>query len=302
MSETKDIREYRVIYNPDNSYANVRVYGGYSDAKIVSAFPSKKELEALFSASGFDIGVASCFVNSPNIIGSPRLPEEIYQSSTYYYGLYSVFQGCTSIKVPPKLPPAVYAYYTFDGCTALEQAPVLQSGLKYANYMFRNCSALLAPPSIPKTTTRITGMFEGCTVMAGEMIIRPSSLTVTDALKNTTGTIKLYGNQALCESIAATANNGNATWSAWYAPVPAVKNRGPGSYTTAADMTRMVRNGALAVDTYAPARMMYQQGDIVREDEWIALVEAAKTIDPTVTLSSNYVNLNKIEAAFESAL
>lgn len=302
MSETKDIREYRVSYHSDDDYAHVGVYGIYADATILSAFPTRKELEALFSASGFDIGVSSCFVNSPNIIGSPRLPDEIAEANSYLRGLYSVFQGCTSIKAPPKLPPAVYAYYTFDGCTALKQAPALQSGLKYANYMFRNCSALLAPPSIPKTTSRITGMFEGCTVMAGEMIIRPSSLTVTDALKDTTGTIKLYGNQALCESIAATANNGNASWSAWYDPVPAVKNRGPGSYTTAADMTRMVRNGALAVDTYAPARMMYQQGDIVREDEWIALVEAAKTIDPTVTLSSNYVNLNKIETAFESAL
>ena len=67
-------------------------------------------------------------------------------------------------------------------------------------------------------------------------------------------------------------------------------------------MTRMVRNGALAVNAYAPGRMVYQQGDIVREDEWIALVEAAQTIDPTITLSTHYSNLNKIEAAFDSAL
>jgi hypothetical protein len=64
----------------------------------------------------------------------------------------------------------------------------------------------------------------------------------------------------------------------------------------------MVRNGALAVSSYAPGRMVYSQGDIFRADEWNALVEAAQTIDPTVTYSTNYANLNKIEAAFDSAL
>ena len=141
--------------------------------------------------------------------------------------------------------------------------------------------------------------------MTGEMVVRSTSLysySVTDAFKDTVKPITLYGKQTTCERLAETANNGNVTWSAWYDPVPAVTDRGPGSYTTATDMTRMVRNGALAVDSYAPGRMVYQQGDIVREDEWNALVEAAKTIDPTVSYSSNYANLNKIEAAFASVL
>lgn len=138
--------------------------------------------------------------------------------------------------------------------------------------------------------------------MTGEMIIRGTPAAYTDALNGTVQPITLYGDQAVCQAVAATANNSNASWSAWYDPVPAVTNRGQGSYTTAADMTRMVRNGALAVSTYSPGRMVYQQGDIVRADEWNALVEAAQTIDPTITYSTVYTNLNKIEAAFDSAL
>ena len=121
-------------------------------------------------------------------------------------------------------------------------------------------------------------------------------------LNGTVKPITLYGERSICETLAATANNGNATWAPWYDPTPAVTDRGQGSYTTAADITRMVRNGALAVSSYAPGRMVYRQGDIVRADEWEALVEAAQTIDPTVTLSTHYSNLNKIEKAFDDAL
>ena len=139
--------------------------------------------------------------------------------------------------------------------------------------------------------------------MGGEFCIRTTSLTeYRGALRNTVNPITIYGDQALCEAVAATATNGNASWKPWYEPVPAVTDRGQGSYTTADDMTRMVRNGVLAVDSYAPGRMVYHQGDIVREDEWEALVEAAQTIDPTVTMSTHYTNLNKIEKAFDDAL
>ena len=302
MSETKYIREYIAIYHSDDNNVHVSVYGAYDNLETYSNIPSMSELEALFSASGFEIDISDCFQNCASMIASPKLPDAVYDNSSYLYGLGETFSGCTSLKIPPKLPPAQYSYYSFDGCSELRQAPVIQKTAKYLNYMFRNCSKLAAPVSIPKGVSAISYMFDGCTVMAGEMIIRPTSISSVNTLRNTTGAITLYGDQAVCEAIAATANNGNASWSAWYSPVAAVTDRGPGSYTTATDMTRMVRNGALAVDTYAPGRMAYQQGDIVREDEWIALVEAAQTIDPSVTLSTHYTNLNKIEAAFDSAL
>ena len=302
MSVTKYIREYIATYYDDRDYAHVDVYSAYEDQKTFSRIPTKEELEILFAASGFEIDVSDCFEDCSNMIASPRIPDSIYNGGSYLYGLGDTFKNCISLKVPPKLPSSEYAYYTFDGCTALKQAPVIQDGTKYLSYFFRNCSSLLSPASLPSTVKNIRSMYEGCTAMAGEMVVRATPTTITDAMKDTAGSITLYGEQATCEAIAATASGGNASWSAWYDPVPAVTNRDQGSYTTAADITRMVRNGALAVDTYAPGRMIYQQGDIVREDEWNALIEAAQTIDPTVTYSTHYANLNKIEAAFDSAL
>ena len=301
MSVSKYIREYLATYYDDDNYVSVRIYSAYSDRKSFSHIPTKNELEVLFDASGFAIDVSDCFEDCSSMIVSPKLPKEVYDSGSYNYGLGDTFLNCTALKIPPAIPAAEYAYYTFDGCTALVQAPVIQQGTKYLSYMFRNCSGLLYPVSIPATVKGIRSVYEGCSAMSGEMVVRAAPTTITDALKSTVGSITLYGDKATCEAIAATSG-GNANWSAWYAPVAAVTDREPGSYTTAADITRMVRNGALAVSSYAPGRMVYQQGDIVRADEWNALVEAAQTIDPTVTYSTNYANLNKIEAAFDSAL
>lgn len=289
------------VYYDDDNYVHLFIYSTYDGNKTFSHIPTVEELEAVFNVSGFEIDISDCFENCSNMIASPKLPEEI-SDETSLDGLDETFMNCTALVIPPKLPVAGYSYRVFKGCTALKQAPVIRIGAKYVNYMFQNCSSLLCPVSIPATVRGIRSLYEGCTALDGEMVVRATPSTITDALKNTAGSITLYGDQATCEAIAATANNGNAHWSAWYDPVTAVTNRGQGSYTTAEDMTRMVRNGALAVNTYAPGRMVYQQGDIVREDEWNALVEAAQTIDPTVTYSTHYANLNKIEAAFDSAL
>lgn len=301
MSVSKYIREYLATYYDDNNYVSLGVHGLYEDQKTFSRIPTKEELEVLFGASGFIIDVSNCFADCTNMIASPKLPEGVRDGSSFT-GISESFMNCTSLVIPPKIPGPEYGYRTFQSCSALKQAPVIQSGAKYYHYFFRYCSSLAAPASIPATLRYFRSIFEECTAMAGEMVVRGTPSSYTDALKNTVRNITIYGDRSVCESVAATANNGNAAWAAWYDPVPAVTNRGPGSYTTAADITRMVRNGALAVSTYAPGRMVYQQGDIVREDEWNALVEAAQTIDPTVTYSTHYANLNKIEAAFDSAL
>lgn len=301
MSVSKYIREYLATYYDTDSYVSLGVYSSYEDQEIFSHIPTKEELEILFNASGFEIDVSDCFEDCANMIAAPRLPQEVRDGSSFT-GISESFMNCASLVIPPKIPGPEYGYRTFQNCSALKQAPVLQIGAKYYYYFFRYCSNLEAPVSIPASLRYFTSMYEGCTAMAGEMIVRGTPSTYTNALKDTTGEIIIYGDQSVCEAIAATANNGNASWQPWYQPEPAVTDRGQGSYTTAADMTRMVRNGALAVNTYAPGRMRYRPGDIVREDEWNALVEAAQTIDPTVTLSTHYTNLNKIEKAFDDAL
>lgn len=300
-SITKYVREYLAVYYPDDDYISLLVHSSYEDQTTFSHIPTRAELEILFNASAFEINIARCFEDCTNMIAAPRMPNEV-RDPTSLNGLAETFSNCASLIIPPKIPTSEYGWRTFQGCTALVQAPVIQIGAKSYYYFFRYCSSLEAPVSIPATLRYFTSMYEGCAAMAGEMIVRGTPSSYTSALKDTAGDIILYGDQAVCEAIAATANNGNASWQPWYDPQPAVTDRGQGSYTTADDITRMVRNGALAVNTYAPGRMRYQPGDIVREDEWNALVEAAQTIDPTVTYSTVYSNLNKIEAAFDAAL
>ena len=293
----KNIRFYRCYYRPDVTRLDV-VRG--MDSKVFPRPPSLAEINATY---GTDLTYIKAgysfyppFFNVDELIASPRLPDDGIDYMTQ--GL----QGTESMKIPPMLQSMTSFSRTLME-SGIVIAPVIPKTATSLYRIFYHATALKTVASIPANVTSIQSMYEGCTKATGEMVVRPSSIgTRTNALKDTTKSIILYGNKTLCEQIAATANNGNASWSAWYDPVPSVTNRGPGSYTTATDMTRMVRNGALAVNTYAPGRMVYSQGDIVREDEWKALVEAAQTIDPTVTYSTHYANLNKIEAAFDSAL
>lgn len=234
---------------------------------------------------------------------TPRVAD-VQMVSTLGYA----FEECTSLRVAPMLQP-VRINGAFQNCTGLIQPAVApRNPLDNKNYkslyvLYDGCSSLAWPVSIPDHITDIDQMYNYCGNMAGEFIVRSNKISeYDDALRGTVKPITIYGDRSVCETIAATADNGNASWQPWYDPVPAVTDRGPNSYTTSEDMTRMVRNGALAVNTYAPGRMVYHKGDIVREDEWNALVEAAQTIDPTVTYSTVYSNLNKIEAAFDSAL
>lgn len=276
------------------------------DSTSLSAYrkiPTLEELSAVLEEEITQIRLYQGFYNCGNIISSPNISGGSVSDFSY------IFSGCSSLVIPPALPKAENGSrsFSFHSCSSMLVPPVIPAGSGSLWGFFRHCYALRYPASIPKdpngSSFTVKDMYRNCTNMTGEMIIRPAAFSDTaDMFTDTVEPITLYGDQALCETLAATANNGNASWSPWYDPVPAVTDRGQGSYTTAADMTRMVRNGALAVDTYAPARMVYQQGDIVREDEWKALVEAAKTIDPTITYSTIYTNLNKIEAAFDSAL
>lgn len=292
------IRDYNVTYRTgsgDRPYAHVFVDD--TTLKTYGKLPTIEEAIEYLGSQVDYVDLTGCFSDCSNMLASPSI------SASYYDG-NDVFADCTSLLVAPTFfRPGTTSTVgdSFENCTGLLQAAVIPDGEASLYGFYRGCSALISPVSIPPNAKSISYIYENCINLTGEFIVRGRH-TKTNSLKGTVKDLVIYGDKTQCEALAATANNGNASWQPWYDPVPAVTNRGQGSYTTAEDMTRMVRNGALAVDTFAPGRMVYHQGDIVRADEWNALVEAAQTIDPTVTYSTHYANLNKIEAAFDSAL
>ena len=293
MTKVKEIRDYEIVYYNESSTPYIEVQnGGQRDTYL--SVPTVSEARKAFEVpDSTKVTYINLFRNIVSA-GFPRIPDggESYQS---------LFRS-SGVVVAPSIPKSGPIYYLFRDCASLLQPAVIPKGAGSIEDIYRGCSSMLYPVSVPDVTGSKRYLYEGCANMAGEFVCRAKSGVYSSFLKDTVKPIIVYGQKSIGEAIAASANNGNASWQPWYDPVPAVTNRGPNSYTTAEDMTRMVRNGALAVDTYAPGRMVYHQGDIVREDEWNALVEAAQTIDPTVTYSTVYSNLNKIEAAFDSAL
>lgn len=294
------IRDYNVVvvlFNDVPQYINVTVKSDSRDKKIYAPLPTVEEANDAVGYTDVPLYINNAFRNTPYLIASPFIDKRVAQVS-------SAFGYCSNLYYPPSLPKARSLLYTFEN-SGIFISPTIP---KEAGDCVRFCSGatnLRIPASIPANVTRISEIYKDCANLSGEFIIRPTSMSryrYEFALENTVEPITIYGDRSFCEAVAATANNGNASWQPWYDPVPAVTNRGQGSYTTAEDMTRMVRNGCLAVDSYAPGRMVYNRGDIVRQDEWEALVEAAQTIDPTVTMSTHYTNLNKIEKAFDDAL
>lgn len=294
------IGDYSGTYNSTDNI--IAVFARFKTQKYYGEIPSAEEWNTACGVQGVKIRLLNTFSGCADMVAAPKIPNDINSVG-------NTFNGCASLIVAPKLPSIVVepaAYNFLRNCTALilpATIPNYQATDINTGAMYEGCTSLPVPVSIPKCCGFVSYMYSGCTELSGEFCIRPTTLySYSSILKNTVKPITIYGDQALCEAVAATANNGNASWQPWYEPVPAVTDRGQGSYTTADDMTRMVRNGVLAVDSYAPGRMVYHQGDIVREDEWEALVEAAQTIDPTVTMSTHYTNLNKIEKAFDDAL
>lgn len=281
------------VYLQDNA---IRVYLNDPENSwpTVGPLPSLEEANTVLGTSCEMFSLNSC-LRSRKLVAPPRIAQVKCEDA------HDLCSRCESLHVAPKLPQAKNFNAAFQYASVLIP-PVIPKTAENCGSMFNNTPNLRCLASVPAGVKRITLMYAGSSA-GGEMVIRPTSFDfMGSVLKNTTNTIVIYGDKSICESVVATANNGNASWQPWYEPVPAVTNRGQGSRTTAEDMTRMVRNGVLAVDSYAPGRMRYEKGDIVREDEWEALVEAAQTIDPTITMSTHYTNLNKIEKAFDDAL
>ena len=294
------VREYDVTQTTVGAYTAAWVRERSNTRSHFSSIPTLEEAEAALNMTLDGLDLWGCFNPNSYAKAFPKVPpgDTIIRCE-------SMFSYCSALEVAPELPQFTNLDSVMRGCQNLVVCPVIPKTATVLDSLFKEDTSLTGPASIPKSVTSLRSIYEGCTSLTGEMVVRPTSISSTNrayAFRDTVKPITLYGNQTLCGYLASTANNGNVTWSAWYDPVPAVTNRGQGSYTTAADLTRMVHNGVLAVDTYAPGRMTYKQGDIVRADEWEALVEAAQTIDPSITLSTHYKNLNKIEAAFDSVL
>ena len=295
------VREYDVSQSTQSGVITAWTRNRDNDPTITrfSPIPTLEEVQAVLGPQIEKLRLWGCFNPNNYAKALPKAPPvDTLQSIDAMYSY-------TDILVAPPLPKMA-CDSPLEGCPNMLIPAVIPKEVTDANHFYSDCEALLYPVSLHKDVADVYCMYRGCINMTGEMILRmsayPSGSDGSYMFRDTTKEIILYGDQTVCQAAAATANNHNVTWAPWYDPVQAVTNRGQGSYTTAEDMTRMVRNGALAVNTYAPGRMVYQQGDIVREDEWEALVEAAQTIDPTVTYSTHYANLNRIEAAFDSAL
>lgn len=83
---------------------------------------------------------------------------------------------------------------------------------------------------------------------------------------------------------------------AWIEPVT---NRVAGSRTTYEDLNRICNN--LLEKGFVLTKSVYFEGDFVTDSEWSDIVRFAKRGDSTVTNSTLYSNLNKLEAAIINA-
>lgn len=100
------------------------------------------------------------------------------------YSLMDMFQYCSSLKYPPKMPKSV-GYWGCSGmfsyCTSLLEAPELPStrfsGGCY-RFMFMNCTSLTQTPNLPSTSLTeecYKGMFKGCSSLVKAMDILPAT-------------------------------------------------------------------------------------------------------------------------------
>lgn len=299
------IGKYTVSYD-DAAMVSIKVVVTNAGLQNYGSVPTEDACNEALGTSGLPLDLSALFKSAGSEVATYNLPDRVYMIGGQTDGCY---RGASALLYAPKLPtkvlhPGVYNFGNiFRNCSNLLEPAVVPNVAMNVYYMYASCDMLKWPVSFPPGVTRMNYVYDGCTNITGEFCIKATTLTsCTNALRNTTRQLTIYGDRSVCEAVAATANNGNASWSAWYEPQTPVTNRGQGSRTTAEDMTRIVRNGALAVPSFAPGRMVYNQGDFVREDEWYAICHAASVIDPSITMSTHYSNLNKIEAAFGSAL
>ena len=73
-----------------------------------------------------------------------------------------MFSGCTNLVYIDRLPNTDRFYQAFDGCTSLEEAPVIPNSVSNMVYMFRGCSNLKRVSSIPNSIAEMEFAFDNC--------------------------------------------------------------------------------------------------------------------------------------------
>ena len=124
----------------------------------------------------------SLFYGCTTLVIPPKLPAMTLASYCYSH----MFYGCSSLTVAPALPVmtlASYCYrYMFGGCVSLTTAPSLpaETMANYCYYnMFRGCTSLTTPPELPATTLANScyrQMFAECTSLTSAPVLSATTM------------------------------------------------------------------------------------------------------------------------------
>lgn len=118
------------------------------------------------------------------------------QTAAHLYSFYSLFNGCTNLLTPPRIPATIVSdasfYNCFYGCTNLQYCPELpatQLAPDCYRGMFYNCTSISATPKLMATIASTTAtarayreMFKGCTKLKEvfvNFIYIPTAITAT---------------------------------------------------------------------------------------------------------------------------
>ena len=185
------------------------VYGD-SFTDYINSVPPVSAFYQLFEGS------EGCEIDASNL----AMPEIMSETCCRY-----MFQGCTGLVVPPKLPATTLAKQCyvgmFQGCTALTTAPELPAttmALGCYQYMFYGCTALTTAPVIPDATLAnacYQYMFGRCTSLN---YIKYMGLTAPSTTYHSSWVINVPSGGTFVKNSAATWTNSfgtNAIPSGW---------------------------------------------------------------------------------------
>lgn len=284
-----------------------------------AALPTLAECRSALGVPSIDsINLASCFYNCTNMTIAPTLPDYVTEMSgafenctslttaptipTRVTSLWEAFKGCTSLTTAPTIPSGITLMMgTFRGCTALTTAPTIPEGVTSLANTFYGCTALTTGANVPSTVTTMYRMYNGCSALTGDIDIRTNTANYTEMFLGTIQPITIHGlSPTYLQAIADTSPLGNITIDAVAEWLGAVTDRAnANTRTTAEDMQRIVAD--MAYLGGVPVKLVYTPNDIVTDIEWAAIIAFAQSLDPSITDSTRYDNLNKIEQAFLDA-
>lgn len=166
----------------------------FNDTAITSA-PSIPDgvTDLSFTFSGTDIvempeipaGVETmqaCFRDCAKLVEVKDIAADLSGGTTSLnQAISGLFQGCSSLKSTPKIVSTsgatnMRANNLYSGCTSLEEATSLPSGITALDSAFMNCTSLKKVCEIPEGVTSMGNTFQGCSALTGVSNI-PSAVT-----------------------------------------------------------------------------------------------------------------------------